>query len=359
MMQNLFFAFVYNWLGIQFTASPARAFVSCSKDNQVQVFDPTTRQVITNLLILGDRPKAMAVSPDASHVYVAIFESGNASTILADPGRTESQVSAVILSHPSGPYGGQMPVPNDGLNLRPPLNPNFDPEFTASDQPISIIVKKNAAGRWMDDNNGDWSEFVSGTNSALSGRPLGWNMPDRDLAVIDTTTYGINYAGGLMNICMDIAVNPASGVVAVIGTDGTNERRFEPNLRGTFLRVNIALVDPVTGSKSIVDLNPHLDYSTSSAPVAVRDRSLGDPRGIVWNSSGTRGYVTGMGSRNLVDLRESALRRGGLREHSRLVSRRDLDIARREGVDQTVFRARPVFPQRGVRQSHIRGGQRH
>ena len=50
------------------------------------------------------------------------------------------------------------------------------------------------------------------------------------------------------------------------------------------------------------DLNPHLDYSNHTVAQVERDKSLGDPRGIVWNSSGTRAYVTGMGSRNLVVL---------------------------------------------------------
>jgi len=283
---------------IQFAGWPIRAFVSCAKENTVQVFDPLTRQVITNLVIDGERPKAMALSPDGTKLYVAIFESGNGSTILVG---TQPDTRSVLM-HPSGPYGGQQPVPNDGANLRPPMNTNLLPiEVYGYDMlPDSLIVKKNAAGRWMDDNHGDWTEFISGTNAALSGRIPGWNLHDRDLAVIDTTTFGVSYATGLMNLCMDVSVNPANGRIAVIGTDGANERRFEPNLRGTFVRVNLALVEQVTLAKTIVDLNPHLDYSTSSVPQSVRDLSLGDPRGIVWDSTGTRGYVTGMGSRNLV-----------------------------------------------------------
>lgn len=279
---------------VVFAGSPARAFISCAKEDLVQVFDPIQRQVITNLTILGDRPKALAVSPDGSRVYVAVFESGNASTILSDG----------AVYNPFGPYAGQAPPPNDGPNLDPPIyrQPEaLERGFQYEESFLSgIIVKRNSAGRWMDDNNGDWTEFIRGTNAAQFGRPLGWDMPDRDLAVINTTNFAITYATGLMNICMDVAVNPASGDVAVIGTDGTNERRFEPKLRGTFLRVNLALVDPLTLQSTIRDLNPHLDYSTSSVPVAVRDLSLGDPRGIVWNVAGTRAYVTGMGSRNLV-----------------------------------------------------------
>jgi DNA-binding beta-propeller fold protein YncE len=291
---------------IQFAGSPMRAFVSCAKENTVQVFDALTRQVITNLVIDGERPKAMAVSPDGAKLYVAIFESGNGSTILVGTGTNTQSV----LRHPSGPYGGQQPVPNDGANLRPPMNTNlYGYELFLPD---SLIVKKNAAGRWMDDNHGDWTEFVSGTNAAISGRIPGWDLPDRDLAIIDTATLGVTYATGLMNLCMDVAVNPASGRIAVIGTDGANERRFEPNLRGTFLRVTLALVEPVTLAKTILDLNPHLDYSTPSVPPGVRDLSIGDPRGIVWNSAGTRGYVTGMGSRNLVVIDAGGQRVGTL-----------------------------------------------
>lgn len=61
-------------------AGSARAYVSGSKEDCVQVFDALTRAAVTNLAIAGDRPRALAVSPDGSRVYVAVFESGNAST---------------------------------------------------------------------------------------------------------------------------------------------------------------------------------------------------------------------------------------------------------------------------------------
>src|SRR6185436_7318726 len=68
---------------VLFAGSPQRAFVSCSMPNAVQVFDPATRALIASVPIDAERPKAMAASADGSKVYVAIFESGNASTILA------------------------------------------------------------------------------------------------------------------------------------------------------------------------------------------------------------------------------------------------------------------------------------
>lgn len=279
-----------------FAGNPRRAWVSCSRTNSVLVFDVATRTVVTNLAIEGDRPRAMAMSPNGSNVYVAIFESGNGSTVL---GRRLTGMltppSPGPLDDVTGPYGGMDPPPNAGSNFFPALNPDLP-----TPPRVSHIVRKNAAGRWFDDNNGDWTEWVSGTNAARSNRIPGWDLPDRDVAVIDTSTYEIQYAHQLMNICMAMAVNPVTEEIAVVGSDGTNEKRFEPILNGVFLRVNLALVDANTRTNRLRDLNSHLDYSVRTLPPAQRAFTVSDCRGIEWNSSGTRAYITGMGSRNMV-----------------------------------------------------------
>jgi DNA-binding beta-propeller fold protein YncE len=59
------------------------AGVSCSQANTVLVFDPNDLAASPQRLTIdGEDPRAMAVSADGSEVYVAIFESGNATTIL-------------------------------------------------------------------------------------------------------------------------------------------------------------------------------------------------------------------------------------------------------------------------------------
>jgi YVTN family beta-propeller protein len=282
---------------VVFAGTPTRAFVSCALPNRVQVFDPVSRHLVTNLVIDAERPKALAVSPDGAKVYAAIFESGNATTLVGAKFRNLLFFSnAVSAAH--GPYGGQNPPPNAGHTFNPPLNPalptNVPPPATG------LIVRKDTAGRWRDDNQRDWTEFVSGTSAHLTQRVPGWDLPDRDLALIDTGDFSIRYATGLMNLCTALAVNPASGRVAVVGTDAINEVRFEPNLNGVFARVKLALVDPMALTKRVQDLNPHLNYTTPTLPSAERDKSIGDPRDIAWTSDGTRGYVAGMGSRNLV-----------------------------------------------------------
>src|SRR5262245_35556001 len=292
---------------VVFAGATGRAFVSCATPNTVQVFDPLTRQLVTNMVIGAERPKALATSPDGSKVYAAIFESGNGTTVLGPklgasggfPGTNGGSgplYSQNVVSDPRGPYFGQNPPPNSGTNFSPAIKPQSNAPIPTT----SVIVRKNAASRWMDGNSRDWTAFVSGSNAFQTDRVVGWNLADRDVAVIDAENFSVTYATGLMNLCMGIGVNPASGKITVVGTEAINEVRFEPNLNGIFIRSKIGLVDPVTLGKTVKDLNPHLDYVSRTLPQSERDKSIGEPRGIVWNAAGTRGYVTGMGSRNLV-----------------------------------------------------------
>ena len=292
---------------VVFAGTPERAFVSCSQANKVQVFDPADRSATpVEIELEAEDPRAMAVSPDGAAVYVAVFESGNGSTILGGGSELEDFFPPDVVSDPLGPYGGVNPPPNDGADFDPPLNP-----ANPMPPPVGLTVKRNDADRWVDDNRGDWTSLVSGFFAEQSGRPIGWDLLDYDLARIDADTLDVTYATGLMNLCMAVAVNPATGHVAVVGTDATNEIRFEPKLNGRFLRVNLALVDPAQpDTPAVVDLNPHLTYASPSIPAAEREQSLGDPRGIVWNAAGTRGYVSGMGSDNVVVVDAAGARAG-------------------------------------------------
>src|SRR5262245_14956933 len=144
---------------VVFAGTAGRAFVSCATPNTVQVFDPVTRQLVTNMLIGAERPKALAISPDGSKVYAAIFESGNATTVLGpklgtsggfpgtNGGGTGPLYSQNVVSDPRGPYFGQNPPPNSGTNFSPAIRPQ-----TNAPTPIpttSVIVRRNATGRWM------------------------------------------------------------------------------------------------------------------------------------------------------------------------------------------------------------------
>lgn len=289
---------------VVFAGSPARAFVTCSQANSVLVFDPADlSKPPQRIAIDGQDPRALCVSLDGSKVYAAIFESQNGTTVLGGGIDASAGIIAFppnVVSDPTGPYAGQNPPPNLGSSFQPPLASGLP-----APMPVSLIVRKDAQGRWMDDNGGDWTSFVSGASAALSGRPIGWDLVDHDVAVIDVATLDVGYVRGLMNTCMGLAVHPTSGELFVVGTDATNEIRFEPNLQGRFLRVLAARVtdDGSSGgpaAATVADLNPHLDYSVPTLPQALRDLSLGDPRAIAWTQDGLRGFVAGMGSNNLV-----------------------------------------------------------
>ncbi len=265
---------------VVFAGAPLRAFVSISQRNQVRVLDalnPLGAQQTVN--IEGEEPRALAT--DGTRVFAAILDGGNKTTI----------IPREVVSDPTGPYAGQNPPPNDGAAFFPPIAGGL-----GVPPRVALIVKKTGA-QWLDDNGGDWTSRVT------------WDLNDHDAAIIDANTLSVTYAGGLLTTNMSIAVNPASGLVTVVGQEATNHIRFEPNLTGTFVRVHAAEFDPATPALSLpTDLNPHLTYLAGTIPQAQRDQSIGDPRGIAWNAAGTRAFVTGMGSNNLLVL-DSALNR--------------------------------------------------
>lgn len=186
---------------IVFAGSPLRAFVSNSQSNSVQVFNPNNLAASPQTIAInGEDPRALAVSRDGLSVYVAIFESGNGSTILS--GGRGSGNPGNVVDDPIGPYGGVNPPSNSGT----PQNP-----ANAIAPSVSMIVRKDNNNRWMDDNNRDWSQFVSGNNTPLSGRVVGCDLPDRDVVMINTSTLEISYQNRVMTTLMAMDVNPANG----------------------------------------------------------------------------------------------------------------------------------------------------
>ncbi|MEP0842918.1 MAG: YncE family protein [Phycisphaerae bacterium] len=255
-----------------------RAFVTCGQRDLVQVFDlndPSAPPLV--IPIAGERPRAAALSPDGGRLYVAIFESGNGTTIL----------NHQAVSDPFGPYGGQNPPPNRPDGIWPPPAPDSPPA-----PPNGLIVRQDpASGRWLDEQGADWSAFVT------------WGLHDHDVAVIDTQTLAVSYIRRLMNLNMALAVRP-DGALTVVGTEAFNHVRFEPNLTAKFVRGRLAVVSPAApDSPSILEINPHLlavyDSPITTLPPEQRAASIADPRAIAWSGDGSRGYVAGLGSNNV------------------------------------------------------------
>jgi len=242
-----------------------RAFVSISgQRDAVVVLDAASRTPITTLDIFGDDPRALAVSPDGSQVYLVVLESGNQTTTLFH----EVVTSAGGPPPPSPPrtVGGQAPAV--GLIVQ------FDP----------------ASGKWLDDTGGDWSSSVD------------FSLPDQDVFVIDAaapTPAVVKTVAHVGTILFDVSVQPGTGQVFVADTDARNGVRFEPNLRGHLVQTRLSRVDPVTGAVTQFDLNPHINFSTTPGPASELALSLAHPGDGVFSSDGSTYYLTAFGSRKV------------------------------------------------------------
>lgn len=274
---------------VVFAGQPQKAYVSCSLGNQLWVLNPEDFHESAQVTPLqGMEPRALSVSVDGRYVYVGFYLSGNASTLLQGNVKDQAKLTFPpnVVDDLDSPYGGANPPPaDDGLKSNGP--------------PVSLIVKKNAESQWLDDNGKNWTPWVSGDKAFKSGRVKGWTIVDHDLAKIDTHTGEVSYISGLMNVVMQVSVQPASEQVFVVGTDANNEQRFEPLLNGRFLRTLTASVN-TKGQVFSQDLNPHLDYTQASSDK--KTLSIGDPRSMVWSEDGKTAFVAGMGSDNIVQL---------------------------------------------------------
>lgn len=261
-----------------------RAFVTVAGLNQVRVWDLANPGAPPTVIVIqGEDPRALAVSPDGTTVYAGIFHSGNKTTA----------VPVNVVSQLNTPYAGQNPPPNLGNAFSPAMTPGNPPPPR-----VAQIVRQNAAGQWMDDNSRDWSAFVT------------WGLNDQDVAVINASTLGVSYVKGMMTTVFALGVHPGGDVTAV-GTEALNQVRFEPNVRSVFIRSHLGRFSPsAPSSVSSTDLNPHLSYAVRTLPEAQRADSIGDPRAIEWLPNGSKGYVAGMGSNNVAVISASGARLG-------------------------------------------------
>ena len=283
-----------------------KAFVSCSQLNEIRVYRLDDLDAAPSIIRLdAEDPRALAVSADGQTVAAAIFESGNGSTILGGGLASQNPILAIpnVVSDARGPYGGQNPPPNRGTEFDPPMH------LQAAPPKVGLIVKRDGDGRWRDDNTGDWTELVSGSLAAASGRRVGWDLLDHDVALIDANTLAVSYVDGLMNIGMALSARPGGGF-SLVGTEAHNEIRYEPNLRGRFVEVRLAQIDEAGAALPLRDLNAHLAQQPVPAPVDVRNQSIGDPRAVAWRGDGQRGYVAGMGSNNVIEIDAGGARVG-------------------------------------------------
>ncbi len=246
-----------------------------------QLGDDAGGEPLAVVTSFGDTPRALAVSPDASVVYAAVFHSGNQTTVLNEEvvcnGGETATCSVEGIPAPGG-------LPGPRRSAAGVLQPE-----------VGLIVKLNRdSGKWEDTLGRDWSPFVR------------FDLPDYDVFAIDAMAdppVEIDQYPHVGTILYNMVTNPVTGVLYVSNTEARNEIRFEgpgitggSTVRSRLHLARISVVDPESGAVTAHHLNPHIDYSEVPSPAGVEEKSLATPLEMVIDRDGTTLYVAAFGS---------------------------------------------------------------
>ncbi|MEZ4251460.1 MAG: hypothetical protein R3B99_24880 [Polyangiales bacterium] len=258
---------------------------------------------LTVLTLFGDVPRALAVSPDGSRVYAAVFFSGNRTATVTEGAVCDGGQSAGPCNVEGTDYPGGLPLPNtDRAGLEAPE--------------VGLIVRRDDAGAWRDELGRDWSPAVR------------FDLPDHDVFEIDanaampTSTRAFDHVG---TVLFGMTVDP-TGRVYVTGTEALNHVRFEghgnhvraqpgrdaaipASVRGHLHEARVTVLEPGGGVQAH-HLNPHLDYDATSHAADVRRRTLATPVAIASSADGATLYVAALGSSAIGVIDAAALRAG-------------------------------------------------
>jgi DNA-binding beta-propeller fold protein YncE len=182
-----------------------RAFVTCSRNNLVRVFDLTSHAELAAISVLGNNPRALALSPDATKVYAAFALSGNRTTLIP-PALAPAQPPAVSIT-------------------------NAPPQ-------VGLIV---------DATDTNWSQVIQ------------YIMPDNDVVEIDAQSLAVlRYFSGVGTVNLGLAANPQTGDLFVANTDARNLVHFEPNVRGHAVDNRLSRIrSPDAAAFRTLFLTPH------------------------------------------------------------------------------------------------------
>jgi DNA-binding beta-propeller fold protein YncE len=235
------------------------------------------------LTLFGDKARALAVTPDGTTVYAAIFYSGNQTTVINSllpcPGVNNSG------------FGATAPCVQSG-NTVPGSAPGPATNYSGIPAPrVAVIVQKNAAGQWLDAAGLDWSGVVE------------LDLPDQDVFAINANTLAMQTIYPHVGTTLfNMVVNPKSGNVYVSNTQSRNDLRFEgpgtfagTSLEGHLAETQITVITP-GGTVAPMHLNKQIDYSVRPAPPSVAQSSLATPLDMAVTADGSTLYVAAFGS---------------------------------------------------------------
>jgi DNA-binding beta-propeller fold protein YncE len=282
----------------------------------VWVFDATSLggslggDPLAVLGFFGDKPRALAASADGTRVFVAVFRSGNRTTVMNEG--LVCNTSAARMSNNT-----VQPACNvNGVTVPGGAPPPHRNQAGADRPETGLVVRLDRpggpAGQWSDELGRSWNPAVK------------LDLPDRDVFEIDADASPVPLAVDGSSSCANgagcwarvgtslfaMVENPANGKLYVANTDAQNHVRFEgagvhasgpsgkiaspepPTVQGNLAQARITVLE---GANVLPrHLNKHLDYSVRPAPAADKARSVSTPLGMV--TDGASLYVAAFGS---------------------------------------------------------------
>lgn len=263
----------------------------------VWVFDVTALgtslggEPLTIVTLFGDRPRALAATPDGATVYAAVFRSGNRTMTVGEPLVCDTNITDGPCTIAGVEYPGGLPSPKT----------NFD--GTQSREAGLIVGWNTATGQWEDELGRDWSNAVR------------FSLPDLDVFSIDANAsipVETGAISGVGTVCFNMIVNPNNGNLYVTNTEAVNRVRFEglgnwvsdlgpkdsgdpPTVRGHLHEARVTVIDAALNVLPR-HLNKHIDYSARPQPPGTKERSLSMPLEMAITSDGSTLYIAGFGS---------------------------------------------------------------
>ena len=257
----------------------------------VWVFDATNLGAtlggtpLTIVTLFGDTPRALAVTPDGSTVYAAVFQSGNRTTTVSEGAVCDTDSThlgnntvqgACAIKGVTMPGGLPLPHRNVAGDVRPE---------------VGLIVRHDGA-HWVDELGRNWDPAVK------------FSLPDKDVFAISANAnppVETSFYTGVGTTLFNMAVNPVNGKVYVANGEARNETRFEgpgvvggSTVQGRLAEYRITVLD---GSSVLPrHLNKHIDYGVRPAPTTVRADSLATPLDMAVTGDGQTLYVAAFGS---------------------------------------------------------------
>ena len=246
------------------------------------------------VVLFGDTPRPLAVSPDGETVYAGVFHSGNRTAVVPEGAVCDGFDAAGPCTVDGATMPGGLPGPSA----------NADGESAPE---TGLIVQYDPiADAWFDDEGRDWSGAIR------------FDLPDYDVFALNADTLEERSESPIAHVgttLFNLAVNPATGALYASNTEARNLTRFEGSgehggstVQGRLAEARITVIEG--GQASPRHLNSHIDYDVTPAPPGTAEHSLATPLDMQITEDGATLYVAAFGSSRIGVIPAGALEDG-------------------------------------------------